>query len=231
MEKRSGNRRAVRKTKSVHKDPLWTLQNFVIGILFMLLFICVATTVTLNFKQLYYYDIDHLNIPAMSGILAEEARLNYDVLIDYNSMFNHEELNFPTLAMSEHGRIHFEEVKAIFVGMQKFMIIDLILCIGIILYKRKKASYSYLKMSGIVSVLLPTFCAGAIATNWWWFFVTFHHIAFDNDYWIFDAQYDPVITILPDEFFMHCAIMIVSMVLVFAAGSFIIGCLAGKKKR
>ena len=29
---------------------------------------------------------------------------------------------------------------------------------------------------------------------------------FDNDYWLFNSKTDPVIKILPDEFFMHCGI-------------------------
>lgn len=36
-----------------------------------------------------------------------------------------------------------------------------------------------------------------------------HKVFFDNDYWLFDPKYDPVITILPDRFFLHCGILIV----------------------
>ena len=51
-----------------------------------------------------------------------------------------------------------------------------------------------------------------IALNWDQVFVTFHKLFFSNDYWIFDPRTDPVITILPDEFFLHCAVMILCMV-------------------
>ena len=60
---------------------------------------------------------------------------------------------------------------------------------------------------------LPAVFGLAIAVNWEGFFVAFHRLMFDNDYWIFDAATDPVITILPDAFFMHCALMILAIIL------------------
>ena len=66
--------------------------------------------------------------------------------------------------------------------------------------------------------------------NWEWCFVTFHHIAFDNDYWIFDYTTDPVINILPDTFFMHCAIMILAIVLFCAVVSFVAGSVLQQKR-
>ncbi len=49
---------------------------------------------------------------------------------------------------------------------------------------------------------------------------TFMHM-FHNDYWLFDEATDPVILMLPDVFFMHCAVGIVGLVI---AGA--VGCLA-----
>jgi len=46
--------------------------------------------------------------------------------------------------------------------------------------------------------------------------VIFHKIFFRNDYWIFDYTTDPVITILPESFFMHCFMMIIVIVVVIS---------------
>ena len=70
----------------------------------------VAVIFTLNFRPLYYMDIHHFNLPEKTGYPEEEIRENYDSLIDYNSVFYQEALEFPTLTMSEEGRIHFVEV-------------------------------------------------------------------------------------------------------------------------
>ena len=40
-----------------------------------------------------------------------------------------------------------------------------------------------------------------------------HRIFFRNDYWIFDAETDPVIRMLPEEFFLHCGLLIILLVL------------------
>ena len=58
-----------------------------------------------------------------------------------------------------------------------------------------------------------------IALNWEKVFISFHELVFQNDYWLFDPVTDPVILVLPDEYFMHCAIMIIGIVLLGAGVS------------
>lgn len=61
-----------------------------------------------------------------------------------------------------------------------------------------------------------------IALNWDQFFVKFHELFFNNDYWIFDETTDPVITLLPDGYFMHCALMILAIIFLSSLLSFIL---------
>lgn len=75
--------------------------------------ISLAVTITVLARPLYYFDIENLDIPQASGYSSEACKLNYDTLIDYNLLGGDEELFFPTLRMSEEGKIHFEEVKRI----------------------------------------------------------------------------------------------------------------------
>ena len=185
---------------------------------YMLCILSLSVTFALNFRPLYYFDISYLKIAETSGYPEEEIRANYDTLIDYNSMFSHEKLSFPTLAMSESGRIHFAEVKRIFVFVQYLAVISLILCVILTLYQRRRGDFRFLKPAALLTTAIPLVLGLLIALNWDAFFVTFHHIFFNNDYWIFDAATDPVITILPDAFFMHAAILILVCVLL---GSFL----------
>ena len=180
---------------------------------------CAAVVFTLNFRPLYYMDIGLLHIPESSGYTEDVIRDNYDALIDYNSIFFDGELSFPDLPMSESGRIHFEEVKDLFAlfqyGAAIFGILAVFLLIWLWRIRKKTGSrnYFFLKLSAILTVALPVIFGLAIAVNWEGFFVAFHRLMFDNDYWIFDAATDPVITILPDAFFMHCALMILAIIL------------------
>lgn len=184
----------------------------------MLTIISVSVVFTLGFRPLYYLDIHALHIPEVSGYSEEEIRENYDVLIDYNLSFGDEPLEFPSLAMSEPGRIHFEEVKEIF-NLFKYMAIGgIILSAAGIWFCTHRKEYRYLKLTSVLTIVLPAALGLLVALNWDWVFVTFHHIAFDNDYWLFDPATDPVITILPDTFFLHCALLIFGCVV---AGSVI----------
>lgn len=184
----------------------------ILALVLTLTIISVSVVFTLAFRPLYYLDISALDISEQSGYSKEEIRENYDVLIDYNMSFGEDKLEFPTLAMSEPGRIHFEEVRDIFNIFKYMAMAGVVLSIGGIVFCIRRKEYRYLKLTSILAVALPAVLGLLVALNWDWAFVTFHHIAFDNDYWIFDPLTDPVITILPDTFFMHCALMILGCV-------------------
>ena len=85
-------------------------------------------------------------------------------------------------------------------------------------YFIKKHAWLWLRIAGILCIALPAFLGLMVAVNWDYVFVTFHQLVFNNDYWLFDPSTDPIIDILPDGYFMHCAIMIFALVFV---GSFL----------
>lgn len=55
----------------------------------------------------------------------------------------------------------------------------------------------YAAIAGIVLVIL-------MAVDFDGFFVIFHKILFRNNDWLFDPSLDPIIDVLPDEFFAQC---------------------------
>lgn len=191
---------------------------------------CFAVVFVLHFRWLYYADVEYLGLSELTGLSSSVIRENYDVLIDYNSMFYQGELEFPTFSMSESGRIHFQEVKRLFSYFQYLLIVTFLICGPILLVNIRKRSFAFLKAAGAVTLVLPSLIAVFIAFNWDWVFVTFHKIAFRNDYWIFDPKYDSVITILPDRFFMHCALLIVLLVVLGAVLCLSVGFFADRKK-
>lgn len=192
--------------------------NLGVSILAMIVIICISVTITVLARPLYYLDIEYLEIPWRSGISAEACKLNYDTLIDYNLLGGDEELVFPTLKMSETGRIHFEEVKEIFINMQLVSIVGIvaIVCFGVFVKKRGvcKDMLLWMKYTFPVTMVVALAVGLAMAIDWQWAFTTMHEIFFDNDYWIFNSYTDPVIKILPEEFFFHCGILIVILTIV-----------------
>ena len=190
------------------------LSNIVVSLCLALAMIGASVIITLNIRDIYYNDIDKLNIESMSGLSREEIIENYDYLIDYNLSSNVGEFKLPTLTSSKPGKIHFEEVRDIFQNVKLLTIIcGVIAIIGGILQIRKR-DFKFLRNSSILIILLPVLLAIPIAINFNACFILFHKIMFSNDYWIFDPQLDPVINMLPEEFFMHMGITILVIMLI-----------------
>lgn len=193
----------------------WT-SNIFMGILFTIIAIALALLITINFKPLFYFDIDHLGLVEFSGYSKEVIIRNYDALIEYCSPFFTDSLNFPDFSASKSGLFHFEEVKAIFNLIYICGLTCLFIYIPMAIYKTKNKCYSFLKISGLTAILLPAIVAVLCAINFNKLFILFHEVVFNNDDWLFNYKTDPVILILPEDFFMHCLIMIILIVVLMA---------------
>lgn len=203
------------------------MKRFVLPILITLFIVSASAVFTLNFRPLYYHDISSLNIEETSGYSENVIRENYDALIDYNSVFHRGSLDL-SLPMSREGRIHFQDVKRIFDVLQILCVLSLIgsLILGIRAWKQ--GYRGFLKSAAVLSVFLPVIAGILIAFNWDNAFILFHELMFSNDYWLFDERTDPVINILPDEFFLHCALLIILLIL---AASLIMGLIYLRQKK
>ena len=191
-------------------------KDIVLAILLTIFIICFAVVFTVFFKQLYYFDIDYLNIASSTGISKEIIKENYDILIQYQSLFYRGALELPNFVMSTTGRIHFEEVKRVFDIIQITLIVSGLIS-GVMIYQNiKEREYRFLRLTSFLSVGIPTVLGFLVALDFEKAFVIFHQIVFRNDYWIFDYTTDPVISILPESFFMHCFMMIVGVIIVMS---------------
>lgn len=191
-------------------------KDIILSIVLMIFIISFAIVFTVFFKQLYYFDINYLNIDKISGLPVETIKDNYDILINYQSIFYQGNLNLPDFAMSVAGRIHFQEVKTIFEVIQVSMLISGIISIILLIKRFKEKEYRFLRLTGIITILIPSILGFLVAIDFDQAFIIFHKLFFRNDFWIFDYQTDPVITILPETFFMHCLMLIIGIVLVIS---------------
>ncbi len=211
------------------------IKNMLLGLAGTVVMICLAVSLTVWFRPLYYFDIDYLDIPQSSGVSAELCRLNYDALIDYNVPGGSTKLMFPTMPMSESGRKHFEEVKDIFLAMQWVAVLGLAV-FGIYLLRdavrtgkmREAAAfhaahtlrlrYRWMLWAVWLAAGIGGIVLLAVIIDWENAFTLMHKIFFDNDDWLFNPQTDPIITMLPDTFFMHCGFLTIGLTILFCAG-------------
>lgn len=188
------------------------MKNILTSICLALFIITASVTITLNFRPLYYHDISALKIEETSGFSRNTIRKNYDSLIDYNQFFHTKKLKL-TMPMSKEGRIHFADVKHLFSAIEITCLITLVLCCFLIKKQISTKDFEFLKLTSVITILLPSIVGILTAINWERVFIAFHEIVFRNDYWLFDEVKDPIIKILPDTFFLHCAIMIICLIL------------------
>jgi len=190
--------------------------QILLGLNIAICIICASVTLTLNCGALYDADIRNYGLEESTGMTYDEIRAEYDAMIRYNNIGGPDRLEFPTFAMSETGRIHFEQVRVVFQAIEYALIVTAVVSVlGIILSFRRRL-HLYKLFTFVFAVGIPGAVGLAAAADWNAFFTNFHSIVFGNTYWIFDETTDPVITILPDGYFLHCLIMIIGVTLAAA---------------
>jgi len=111
----------------------------------------------------YVTDIGVLKISENTGLTREEILLNYHAVISYLSPFSNAEFTLPTLGYTEKASFHFAECKTLFnevylVGLVSGLILAFLAI-------KKAVSKKTLKLSGIITLLIPILLAVALMTD------------------------------------------------------------------
>lgn len=197
------------------------LLKTILIISFTITFIILSIKFTVNLKQLYYFDIKYLNIPKESGFNINDIKLNYNYLIDFITSKKNINFNIPTLPSSPEGKIHFYEVKNIFIKMDYLFYISSFISLVGIYFIAKYKDFSLFKHLSRVLLSIPILLLAIFIIDFDDAFTVFHKLFFRNNYWIFDIDKDPVIKMLPQDFFLHCAIAINIFIILFSLLSFL----------
>ena len=185
------------------------LSELYISIVIMLLSISIGSVFVLFFRPIYYWSIPLLHIERNSGFSKDMILENYNALIDYFLPWVKEPLSLPSLTQSANGIQHFAEVKDIFNVLIACIPITLILLVVYIVLTKKNENLHYLRTSSIVIIVVPLVVGLGFAIDFDRTFTIFHKIFFRNDYWLFSPSTDPIIRMLPENFFMLCGIIII----------------------
>ncbi len=186
-----------------------------LGILSIIGAIAVGLALIHLFDAIYRIDVRLLKIPEITGLSTEVILRNYHAVMDYLSPFKNIPFVLPDLAFSESGAQHFADVKVVFNGFYVAGLISIVIYF-VALFLIRKNSRAVLRVSGITTLALPVALLGFMAIDFSSAFILFHNVFFSNELWWFDPAVDPVIEILPAEFFMHCGIVI-ALVIILAA--------------
>lgn len=176
-------------------------------------------------------DITQFGLVESSGLSSVVIKENYNALIDYCSPFFTGDLVFPSLKASQSGLSHFAECKQIFNVIYIAGAISLVLVILSFIIKRRNGQYKYLLTCSIVTVVLPALAGVFALINFDAMFLIFHKLVFSNDDWLFDPETDPIIDVLPEEFFLQCAIIIIGTMIIGAIIALITFFIRKKKQK
>lgn len=173
-----------------------------------LLVLSASIAFTINFTPLYSFDIDYLNIEQMTGLSKDIILDNYRILMQYLNLPWITELKMPDFPASESGLFHFYEVKQLF--LLDYAILGVSAVVAGLFLRMVKKEQGYWRMMNPLRLMIaaPLAVLAIIFMNFDRLFVAFHGVFFNNDAWIFDARTDPIILALPQDFFMHCFVLV-----------------------
>lgn len=188
------------------------------GILLFSTLLSLSLLLVINARSFYRLLLSPLHIVKNSGFSRDEILLNYNSLIDYCSPFCREQLEFPTFASSSSALSHFAEVKVIFNAFYLVLIVSG--CLGALLLhcmsqpERRRT----IRLTGMLCLLVPAFFLllflGSFGGNFHNAFFFLHRILFRNMDWLFDPATDPVILILPEQYFLCCGGLVLLLLVV-----------------
>lgn len=179
-----------------------------IGLLFLFSLIGLGLLFVLLFRPLYVFDLRTLHLSEITGYSETEILENYNYLIRTCLPFFSGTFQLPTLPSSSSAVQHFREVRQIFYVIYAISGIALLALIPILHHKKKNQDFHYLKISGILVLAVPVALGIFSVISFHTVFIMMHQILFQNDFWLFDPATDPIIDFLPEEYFLHCAILL-----------------------
>ena len=201
--------------------------NALLSLLFSLaLFFFIITfsiSLPIYFRPFYYAHIDALDLEYTSGFSKAEIKESYDKVLDYLTL-PEKEFSTGVMKYSEDGKAHFEDCKKLF-DLNATVLIASSLYLILLLILRKAGKIKPFKLgkrsaafySGIAAVVIPLILGFLASLNFDKAFVVFHSVFFPNKTnWVFSPVTDEIILVLPQKFFMNCAILIGASVLLFS---------------
>lgn len=155
----------------------------------------IFLAIPLFFGEIFWYQLTDL-------VQMTAGKIWHNFLILMNYLINPLEtkLSMPDFPSSASGLHHFAEVKNLFMLVFFLTIILIPFTIRFI-----KEILSIVFHNALRVVMLFPLAIGVIA----WligfdrFFVAFHEVLFRDNSWLFDPATDPIISVLPEQFFMH----------------------------
>lgn len=191
----------------------------IFAVALVLLVLTVSIGLPIYLRPFYYAHIDALELDRASGFTKAQIRTAYDEVLDYLTLPG-KDFGTGELAHSAEGAAHFADCKVLF-DLNAGVLLGSAVVAAAIFLLRKPCKLPSLRRAtfwaGTGALMLPVVVGSLAALDFDRAFVIFHHIFFPGkDNWVFDYFADPIIRVLPQVFFMNCAILIGAGLILFS---------------
>ena len=208
---------------------------FGVAVFFFILSFSIGLPIYCRF--FYYLHINALDLPKITGYDYATIKEAYNQVLNYLTLPGFE-FGAGVFKFSEEGAAHFADCKVLFnINLIALILSSAIIVATLILQKKNivelKRPFGYsVAFTSAVSVLaIIVLLFGIVSINFEKAFVIFHKIFFaGKDNWTFDPRYDQIINVLPQEFFMNCAIFIGVGIIALSVGIIVFQIVAKKLK-
>lgn len=206
------------------------LLTALLGIFIALLIVTFSIGLPIYFRPFYYIQVDLMDIPSYASdeyksFTKDEIIEAYDELLDYLTVPGCE-FKTGVFKYSESGKSHFVDCKGLF-DLNTYAFLISLVGLVTLLILNKKGVFELWRPFGMNiafssgAYLLGGFAiiGGLVAINFDVAFTIFHKIFFPGkDNWLFSWYEDEIIRILPQDFFMNCAILIFVSIILLCVG-------------
>ena len=211
------------------KDTLNKILSVVSIIVTPIFFISFSALIPCIFRPFYYWSIDPLKIVETSGYSKEVIIEAFDDVMDF--LWLGTPFKTGQLAFTESEASHFADCKPLFhlqlilaIVCGLFLLTYLLLSKFKVIEIKRYKNLSPIAIGGMISLGLLVFVGVFAAIDFNTLFKIFHSIAFPGkSNWVFDPYTEQVINILPEEFFLECAIFIVGLTVLLSIVAITIG--------
>ena len=203
------------------KKSVSIITSVLITVLAALLIVSVSISLPILIRPFYYAQIEHLDLPP--SLSYEQIKRCYDEMMDYCLGLS-SEFSAGGLKFSEEGVSHFDDVRVLFFVDFAVIIASALLLAAIFItlkltkvkphrfFGRSAPFWSVVSIGSICSAI-----GIACAVNFRQTFIFFHKIFFvGKENWAFDPSTDPIILLLPNQFFSNCGLLIFASVIIFS---------------
>ena len=179
-----------------------------VGSILFLLSLAILLTICLAWL-IYPQEISWLNLTNRVHLQPQTIQHNFNVLMDYLTNPLSQALEMPDFPSSASGIHHFAVVKGLFHLAQGVAVVTL--PIFYLFWKQviQKGFLPLYRRALLIILSLPLVLGlVGVFIGFEQFFTLFHQILFvGDDTWLFDPAKDPVILILPENFFLHAFLL------------------------